>query len=456
MEEKFTNQRLSIKNIELWYENARFPDTFSHSNEIDLINFFVSKPEFKIRLLIDEIAKDYDLPQLEKIIIWETNGKYIVLEGNRRVTAYKLIANPKLSVDKEIVKVLEEYKNKLKITNDFQLECLITKEKEEGLRFIDRKHLNNNNEVNWQDVERAQYRVRRGSKVALELQKINISKVVRNLDLPDEMKEQVLGKKHVTNFFRFVNSSPAKEKYGISFDEKGDFVASNKNFNEELKVIVHNVLAGQDFDGNKINSRSLNKTQEIKKYIDSISKNDVKKVEESILKNTSQDIFGDETIAIQKKSKKIILKKSTNRDYLIPNSFIVKIPENKINNIFLELRNDLLLDNSNEAVPNAVGVLFRVFLEISIDYFLEKQGINLSKDTKLAGKITKCADKLEEMGLATNKQLKNIRKVATDNNNILAIQNFHDYVHSYKDNPCSNDLKSRWDNLEEFFKILWD
>ena len=117
---------------------------------------------------------------------------------------------------------------------------------------------------------------------------------------------------------------------------------------------------------------------------------------------------------------------------------------------------DLLLDDSPKAVPNAVGVLFRVFLEISIDYFLEKEGVTLPNDTKLSGKITKCSELLEANGTATKKQLTNIRKVATDKNHILCIQNFHDYLHSYKSQPSSSDLKLKWDNLEEFFQILWD
>jgi len=103
-----------------------------------------------------------------------------------------------------------------------------------------------------------------------------------------------------------------------------------------------------------------------------------------------------------------------------------------------------------------VGVLFRVFLEISIDYFLEKEGINLSSETKLSGKITKCAEFMESNNIATKKQLTNIRKVATDKNHILCIQNFHDYIHSYKTQPSSSDLKLKWDNLDEFFQLLWD
>ena len=58
--------------------------------------------------------------------------------------------------------------------------------------------------------------------------------------------------------------------------------------------------------------------------------------------------------------------------------------------------------------------------------------------------------------IATDKELRNIRKVSSDLQNILGIQYFHDYIHSYKSSPSSIDLKQKWDNLEEFFQILWD
>ena len=87
--------------------------------------------------------------------------------------------------------------------------------------------------------------------------------------------------------------------------------------------------------------------------------------------------------------------------------------------------------------------------------FWEKNGKTFKSDTKLAGKITTVADHMEQNAIASANQLKNIRTVATDKHNLLAIENFHSYVHSYKSQPCSSDLILKWDNLEEFFEILW-
>jgi hypothetical protein len=59
----------------------------------------------------------------------------------------------------------------------------------------------------------------------------------------------------------------------------------------------------------------------------------------------------------------------------------------KINNIYRELKEDLLLDRQKKAVPNAVGVLFRVFLEISLDYYANVHGKHFTQNDKIGSKI---------------------------------------------------------------------
>ena len=450
-------KNISIKDLTLWDENARFPDKYFNSDETELVAFFLSQPDYKINPLIEAIVKDFDLPQLEKLVVWSDNGQNIVLEGNRRLTAYKLLNNPELTKDSTLIRFLTEQKSRINISDSFMLECLVTEDKEKGFRYIDRKHYNGNNEVNWQDSERAHYSVRRGNKNIAELLKIGISKIVRELDLPEEMKEQILGSGYVTTFFRLITTSPAKKEYGYSITDGGELKINDPNFKEKLKVIIYSVLNKKDIKGNDVDSRSMNKIDKIEDFIKSVKVEDTQKVDEEIKKNTTEDIFGNRQITVGSSAvKQKILPKSTNRNHLIPSSCRLSISETKINNIYLELRSDLLIDDSDKAVPNAVGVLFRVFLEISIDYFLEKEGITLPFETKLSGKITKCAEIMESKSIANKKQLTNIRKVATDKNHLLCIQNFHDYIHSYKTQPTSSDLKLKWDNLEEFFQLLWD
>ncbi len=55
------------------------------------------------------------------------------------------------------------------------------------------------------------------------------------------------------------------------------------------------------------------------------------------------------------------------------------------------------------------------------------------------------------------KKFNNINKVgsSTGSKSYLSIENFHEYVHSTTTQPTSSELKGKWDNLQEFFEILW-
>ena len=150
------------------------------------------------------------------------------------------------------------------------------------------------------------------------------------------------------------------------------------------------------------------------------------------------------------------LPKSTSRKHLIPDDFELVIEQTKINNIFRELRDDLVLDNSRKATtPNAVAVLFRVFLEVSLYHYLDKKGMKMPPKSTITQMITKVADYMETENIASKKQLKAIRITSSKTKDVLHIDRLHEYVHTDTIHPNSDGLKARWDNLQEFFEILW-
>ena len=457
----FKQEKVALKDLSLWDENARFPDKYFSKTDKELIEYFLTRKDFKFKELAEAIVKDFDLPQLEKLVVYDADEKLTVLEGNRRLTIYKLLLNPNLTKDAGLKAFFEKLKGQISISENSQLECLITNNKEQGLRYIDRKHANSNNEVGWGDTERAHYNKRRGNAKKDELFKIALAKIIKDLDLPEQVKEQVLGHGYVTTFYRIINSSPAWQVFGLKLNDKDELEYEDVQFLKKLKVVILNVLGQEDFAGNKINSRSLNKNEEIENYLKSIKREDFSKVKSEIKKNTNTDIFGKETITVAKKGIKKSNPKSTIRSYLIPKTCILQISETKINNIYRELKDDLLLDDTNKAVPNAVGVLFRVFLEISLDYVLDKDGQTVGPNETINSKIPKVVTILKSKGGAIENQMKAINKVASSTNSstntdLLSIENFHQYVHSYKAQPTSSDLKLKWDNLQEFFVLLWD
>ena len=194
---KWNKKDIAIKNLSLWDENARFSDQYFGLTEEDLLKYFLSG-KFQVLKLASEMEKDVDLPQLEKIVVWHFGDRNVVLEGNRRIAAYKLLANPKMAGTQE--SKFAKIGLKIGISENLEVECLVTEDLEQGYRFIERKHLNKNNEVSWGSNEIAHHKERRGKAGEKELIRVGITKVVNNLGLANEIKEAVLGPGYVLLF----------------------------------------------------------------------------------------------------------------------------------------------------------------------------------------------------------------------------------------------------------------
>ena len=440
--DKIIRDDISISELSLWDDNARFLDMHLNETEKELIQHLVRTKNFKISELVDKTVRDFELPQSERLIVWESGGKKIVLEGNRRLAVYKLLNDPELTDDENLKKKLNTLRAKVKINSNFKLECLVTQDKELGLRYIDRKHTEGNNEVPWGDNERAHHKSRRGSAGRREKLKVAITKRVGDLDIPEEWKEKVLGPGFVTTFWRLIESETFQGLFGIELDG-GELKVDNGEFDKKLKVVIYDVIDKKKPSGKLFSRLNVN---EIKNYVEQISESDYEKVAGEI---KIQTVDSPNSPTQTRKS----TPKSLTRKNLIPKTCVLQIKKaRRINDIYCELKDDLKIDNSNSAVPNAVGVLFRVFLEVSLDYYAKMNGHMFNKDT-IKQKISWVVNSLENKGHDQEK-FHNINKVGS-REGYLSIRNFHEYVHSHTTEPTSSDLKGQWNNLQEFFEILW-
>lgn len=376
------NKNIEINDLSLWDENPRFPDKYFNLTEEDLINFFVKKENFKIKELAEAIVKDFNLPLLEKIIVLELQDQNIVIEGNRRLTAYKLLANPELTNDEKLRTFFQELSNQISINEDYELECIISSDKEEALKYVDRKHNNGNFEVGWGQAERDNFKARRGRASNKELFRIEMSKIVKSLDLPEDLKEQVLGKGYVTTFFRIIDSKPAYDLYGFSFQD-GKLIIKDKNFKDKLKVIVLNVLEKKTLDGDRdINTRTLNKNPEKEEYLKSVKKEHSEKVDDIIKKNTQKDIFGEDKVNIPKVSQKIKKRKTPVtklNDELFGRTLFLK--SGKVNHLYRGIvkiyEQNSKTDNELEIVLPIIGMSLRLILDVAAREFYK-----VNKDEK--------------------------------------------------------------------------
>jgi hypothetical protein len=110
--------------------------------------------------------------------------------------------------------------------------------------------------------------------------------------------------------------------------------------------------------------------------------------------------------------------------------------------------------------PNAAAVMLRVFLELSLDHFLEetiKWPEQQIENSTLAQKLTAVAHEFERKQIMSPKQLAPIRKAAGGQTFLLAtsIKTLHGYVHNKYFSPISSELKTAWDDIALFVSSMW-
>jgi len=457
-------QTLKIRDLLLWDENARFPDKYYNNDEKVLMNYFSNKSEYKIKQLIEAITKDFDLPQLEKLVVWNDEGNFIVLEGNRRITAYKLLVDPEICDNSKLKKFLYEQKEKISIDNDFSIECIVTTDKAEGFRYIDRKHANGNNEVSWQEPERVNYSTRRGSESWNNTLKMGITNVVRDLDIPEELKDRILGKGFVTNFFRAITSTPAKKKYGYKILDDGTLEIENSDFSKELKVVIYSILKKEDLQGNKIDSRTLNKKEKIEDFIQSINPSDSERVENQIKQHTSSDLFGNETVEVGNKpvpvSKSEIPKATGTRSKLIPKGLFHggDLPF-KLKSSSLRLLYDELKNISVQEFPNATHDLLRSFLECSLLFYFKETNEfkNIQKsgthNPKLGEMLTYIING-KSISITDINLIETLKLVKADYDQAYSLERMNMINHNENCASSERDVRKAFSQIESLFKII--
>jgi hypothetical protein len=254
--------------------------------ESELIQILFKK--YKLAELADEIVKDFrDLPQLEKIVVWKAPIGNIVVEGNRRLAVYKCLSKPSKIQDPTIRSKFEVLKKKIKIDDNYKIEAVVTTKREEAIKYVERKHIQGNNESAWGENERHHHVSRNREGVAEDkltfeemksIHRVKLGEMVRRTGLPEIMKRDILDKGHVTLFYRVIDSTPARaifkyEKVGkdLSFDDETKFIA-------QLTVVVFELLRKRTIGGDKLDSRTLNTEDQIREYLLSISKAKIEQV----------------------------------------------------------------------------------------------------------------------------------------------------------------------------------
>ncbi len=142
---------------------------------------------------------------------------------------------------------------------------------------------------------------------------------------------------------------------------------------------------------------------------------------------------------------------SHKRSHLIPPEVHYSIRDKWLNAIYRELRELVLADNRN-----AAAVLFRVFVELSIELYLERHRVPYHENDKLPKKAEHAIQHMNGEKWANKDAVKGIQAGISSQHNPLSFNTFNAYVHNRHFHPSPPELATAWDNVQPFLDVLFN
>ena len=440
-------------------ENYRFEPLTSQKEAIDKM---VEDQGIKLYSLVNDIVTN-GLSPVDLIIVTpnEDNNKYIVLEGNRRITSLKLLNNPAL-IDDKYVSLRRKFQKLQKenpntISELKNITCAVFENPTEADIWIKRKHsgdMNGIGTVTWNAQQKQRFEEKTAGKSSIPLQIITFLKSQQNV--PDMIKDS-LTKLSITNLQRLMSDPYVREHLGLEVNN--GILISKVAVSEVIKGLVKVVedILNPEFKVSEIYNR-----EKRKKYIDNFDTSQKPDLSneafeqwsfQDIVNNKGRVLINSKPIEITKTNKN----RRGNRVGLVPKTLILHINNPKINKIFEELKHIQV-----KTCPNASSVLLRVFLELSVDAYLERYDLvknnaitACSSKENLNGKVCKVLNHMIQSKTMSNDISKGIRAEINDKNSVLSIESLNAYVHNEFFYPKADNLIIGWDNIESFFIQLW-
>lgn len=385
-----TSLKLDIQNPRLSGFGGKEP------NQTQIIEYLVEHEN--IHSLAKNIAAIGFLPNNEPIV-YKENGKYIVLEGNRRTTACKILNEPELVAKTSKYRT---YKSLASVVNNElikQLTVIVAPSREAADVLIVNIHTQGSPVEKWDKTKQDRFFYNRyidGETIDGMSHKFNLPKsaikdsIARHnfflefldLDLDIDTKKEIEDetKFKMTNAERFYKSKSGRDFLGIKINSEGkiEHHLPKSEYQSRLQAIATDLLS------NRLDSRTYGDDAKQKEYIISLQKRNNFNLDIELNKNFQSEFeefnsdddhydhleteTGEESAGEKPKPP---LSTTTSVNKLIPPiAQGWKSGAPRIDAIFKELK-----DCNLSTHFNAAAILFRSYLDMVIYQFLQQKGL---------------------------------------------------------------------------------
>jgi len=420
-------------------QNPRLPQP--NTGQRVALRAIASHQDRKLLRLADDIVQNGINPS-ELFMVTPTKDnppRYMVLEGNRRLCALKGLESPDVlsgAVPTATLTALKKL-SALYLENPVDVvRCLIYKNRDEAKHWLSLRHTGENDGagvVPWGPDEKSRFRNRALGESEAWREALDF------LEAVGQLTHEVREKLHTSTFKRLVDTPAVREKLGIRVEKKQLLIAGDKS--RVARVLAWVV---RDLIDRQVSVGDLYKLEQRKRYAKKIPKTLAVKPEGSGVPPGSAK-------SARSGKRKPAARRRPTRDFLIPSDCVLQVYDARTKEIEGELRRLSL-----QSYTNAVAVLFRVFAELSVDWYIKDQALPLSANPKLGEKLRVVGEHLLQRKRIDSQQIKPVRQAAQQGSYMGAsITLMNNYVHNAAMFPAAGDLRSHWNSLQPFFAAIW-
>jgi hypothetical protein len=452
-------ETFKLSQLRLDEENFRIGD---QSSQRDAILALIEDQKQKLVFLAKDLIEEGPSPGEP---IWVTKdesnrGMYVVLEGNRRVAALKLLENPALA-DGTVVEKHFRNLSKIFLRNPRrELEARVFASRKDAAPWIRRRHMTQSSGValqRWKPLAKGRADRQHGLKTPKSLA------VVEFLDDGSEAwheVEEVLDSRWTT-VDRVLNTKAFREELGVAIDNKTGtitFENGNATAGKALLLRVLRRMASADFDFSEV-EKVGHREAFVQQFVPYSVKAKKKGKGKSTTKVTVKPSASPAPVMAASKAAQA----STARETLAPKtgSRVIRVSGPRLNPLYNECRNIRVKDNEN-----AAAFLLRVFIELSSEELLVRRKVvipakyqakgKLAWDTigiPLDVKIVSVADHLDPKKNTKSFQQARLA-VHQSPPTVFSTATLHGYFHNRQLIPDAASIKAAWDAWEAYLTAV--
>lgn len=440
---------ISVVDLKLDIGNYRYYDQLTSQD--DCIQAMLEDHGAYIFKLAEDIIDIGGLTPQPIVVSKDDEGEWVVRDGNRRITALKLLNNPALCHHNNTMK--EKFNELFKISRNknipSKVDCLFCQDESLIKTYLLRHHSGlqeGKGQRQWTASNITHFAQDTGGK----------TQNAQAHELLEWLKSKGLslsGKFPITTFQRMLDTNLQKT-LGLEWRGKS-FVCSDE---ELLFDVLKKAVSDLDSGTKKVQDVF---TPELRKtYFDKIL-NDINKKPADPLapKNplSALPFPNKKEVGNPVKTGIVPRKPSWDRKRLIdPRRTDLNIPNTTENARARNLFNELAKKIDVRQAPNAASVLLRLLLEFSVDRYnttneIRKKG---GDDSKLCDRANQAAQHMLKAGKINQKQVEVVNKIG-DTKAINSANTLNKYVHCPDYHPDRQTLCTFWDTMEFFVCHCW-